>query len=190
MQALQQMIEEQFSVYCADRELALALSYQMPPGYEDAYGTVDVLSATLHLNLHLLKERPAYEGMYHCYHELRHAMQYQNPMDFPPAIRRSLPYVILYNGLCYKLSNGAWQQIKLEGEQEYFTRAYQNLPYETDAHQFAVAQTLADFPDDGFKIRQLADFFLPKAGFPQAEYETLFARIDAAINKENPAGKL
>lgn len=177
------MIEKLFSNFCQVHKLSITLSFQMPPGYEEAFGTFDVLTATLHLNMKILQSVPAYEGRYHMYHELRHALQYSRPMEFSPSIRRSLPYVVLYNGVCFKLLGEAWQQVKLEGEKDYFTRAYQNLPYEIDANQFALAEALADFPENALQIQQLADFYLPKSDFTQAEYQALFDRINAAANR-------
>jgi hypothetical protein len=35
------------------------------------------------------------------------------------------------------LINGKWKNCHLSGEEEYFICAYENLPYELDAHEYA-----------------------------------------------------
>ena len=83
---------------CAERGLSVVLSWDMPQGYETANGTFDPVAKTLFLNPAVLQSAPEYEAMFYLVHELRHAEQYQHPERFDETIRRSLPYVVLYDG--------------------------------------------------------------------------------------------
>ena len=51
----------------------------------------------------MLQSAPEYETMFYLVHELRHAEQYQHPERFDAMIRVSLPYVVLYDGTCFRL---------------------------------------------------------------------------------------
>ena len=126
--------------FCAENGLHLALSWEMPAGYETAYGTYDIVENTLFLNWALLEKLPRGQQLFYLCHELRHGMQYQQPEQFSPFLRESLPYVLLYDGTCFRLQDGVWRQGKLEGEETYFTNAYLGFPYEMDANQFAYGQ--------------------------------------------------
>ena len=67
----------------------------MPPGYETAFGTFDVVAKTLFLNQDMLQEAPVFEALFYLYHELRHALQYLRPELFDRVIQDSRFYVIL-----------------------------------------------------------------------------------------------
>lgn len=88
---------------CAERGLSVVLSWDMPQGYETANGTFDPVAKTLFLNPAVLQSAPEYEAMFYLVHELRHAEQYQHPERFDAMIRVSLPYVVLYDGTCFRL---------------------------------------------------------------------------------------
>ena len=75
----------------------------MPSGYETAYGTYDVTINTLFLNTKILHDAPEHEVLFYLFHELRHALQYLRPELFDEQIQESRFYVVLYNGVCYKL---------------------------------------------------------------------------------------
>lgn len=156
----------------------IAFSSDMPQGYETAYGTYDPLLETLFLNLQLVENGEAHEVAFYLFHELRHAMQYAHPEQLDRQIRESLPYVILYDGTCFKLSGGKWLQCHLNGAQEDFLRAYQNLPYEVDANMYAYEQAVAKFPACRRELQALLDFWLPRESFSAEEYAALFIRID------------
>lgn len=86
---------------CAERGSSVALSWDMPQGYEMANGTFDPVVRTLFLNPIVLQGAPECEAMFYLVHELRHAEQYQHPERFDAMICESLPYVVLYNGTCF-----------------------------------------------------------------------------------------
>ena len=107
---------------CAERGLSVVLSWDMPQGYETANGTFDPVAKTLFLNPAVLQSAPEYEAMFYLVHELRHAEQYQHPERFDAMIRVSLPYVVLYDGTCFRLRGETWQECRLDGGEERFSR--------------------------------------------------------------------
>ena len=100
--------ESCFRNYLKDHPLDLVLSFNMPAGYETANGTFDVESKTVFINAEQLKEAPDHEKAFYLFHELRHASQYLCPELFSDAITRSLQYVIMYDGTCYKVISGRY----------------------------------------------------------------------------------
>ena len=173
-------IESIIAAFCKEYRLDVMLSCGMPTGYETAYGTYDVTINTLFLNLQLLQDAPGYEVLFYLFHELRHAVQYLHPELFDPQIRESRFYVVLYNGICYKLAGNAWQKAVLEGTEEYYTRAYMSLPYELDANAFAY-EKVKEICGDSVQLRELYAFWVPKAQMQYPELETLFRQIDAEV---------
>ena len=49
------------------------------------------------MNWALLESLPRGQQFFYLFHELRHGMQYQQSEQFPPFLRESLPYVVLYD---------------------------------------------------------------------------------------------
>lgn len=174
-------IEKLFLSYIKENDLDIKLSYLMPVGYEDAFGTFDITCKTLFLNAKLLESGPVYEVLYYFYHELRHAVQYIHPEQFDKLVQESINYVILYNGTCFKLLDGAWRDCQLSGEQEYFTLAYENLPYEIDANQYARDAVKALLTEYDAEIELLYRSWLPEKTVQQDELEALYRRIDQAV---------
>lgn len=173
-------VEKIVGAFCRKNGIEVTLSYDMPAGYETACGTYDVTINTLFLNRTMLADAPRYEAMFYLFHELRHAMQYLRPMMFDERIRESLPYVILYNGICYKLVAHAWKECALSGDESYFTRAYMSLPYEMDANAFAYEKT-REMCGDSAALKALFDFWMPKDSFADEEHRKLFRQIDAKL---------
>ena len=164
---------------CAERGLSVILSWDMPQGYETANGTFDPVAKTLFLDPAVLQSAPEYEAMFYLVHELRHAEQYQHPERFDETIRRSLPYVVLYDGTCYRLDRGVWQECCLSGEED-FADIYLGLPYEVDANEYAYAR-VRSLCGDSEELGKLRDFWRPKRRRPEEVYQRLFQRIDEAI---------
>ena len=100
----------------------------MPQGYEPANGTFDVEIKTVFINAEYLNEAPDYEKAFFLFHELRHASQYLCPDQFNNAINRSIQYIIMYDGTCYKLVEGKYIECKLEGNEESFTYEFHRHP--------------------------------------------------------------
>ena len=122
--------------------------------------------------------------MFYLVHELRHAEQYQHPERFDAMIRVSLPYVVLYDGTCFRLRGETWQECRLDGGEERFRDAYLGFPYEVDANEFA-AQRVKAFCGDSPALRQLRDCWRPKRIWSNEDYRWLFREIDERI--ENSA---
>ena len=169
--------EEIVSDFCSENGISVKLSYDMPVGYESAYGTYDVTVNTLFLNMKLLESAPKYEVLFYLFHELRHAMQYLCPSLFDAQIQESRFYVILYNGICYKLVENKWKRCSLEGLEEYFTLAYLSLPYELDANAFAY-EKVKEICGKTAELQELYTFYLPQDKFDYDEHKQLFQHID------------
>ena len=157
---------------CAERGLSVVLSWDMPQGYETANGTFDPVAKTLFLNPAVLQSAPEYETMFYLVHELRHAEQYQHPERFDAMIRVSLPYVVLYDGTCFRLRGETWQECRLDGGEERFRDAYLGFPYEVDANEFA-AQRVKAFCGDS-----------TAAGLLAAEKDLVERRLPAAFSRD------
>ena len=95
--------KKHFDAYCREHGLNLYLSFEMPAGYETAKGTFDASSRTVFINAEGLDKEPEYERMFYLFHELRHASQYLEPERFNETINRSVQYIIMFDGTCYKL---------------------------------------------------------------------------------------
>ena len=168
--------------FCRENGISVNISYDMPIGYETAYGTYDVTINTLFLNEAILKNAPQYEGLFYLFHELRHAMQYLCPHLFSEQIQKSRIYVVLYDGTCYKLIDNEWQKCFLDGSEEYFTRVYISLPYEIDANTFAYEKT-KEICGDTAELQELYAFWMPQDKLEYTEHQKLFCRIDDELKK-------
>ncbi len=175
-------IESIIAGFCKENSLAVTLSCDMPAGYETAYGTYDVTINTLFLNAQLLQDAPEHEVLFYLFHELRHAVQYLRPESFDPQIQESRFYVVLYNGICYKLVGNEWHEVVLEGSEEYFTRAYMSLPYELDANSFAY-ERVKDICGNTDELQELYAFWCPKDRMSYGEHLKLFRRIDGEVTR-------
>ena len=171
-----------FEKYCKGSGLDLSLSFDMPPGYETAYGTFDVTKKTVFFNAKMLENAPDFEKAFYLFHELRHAAQYLRPESFDDTLVKSLAYVIMYDGTCYKLTGGEYRECRLDGGEEYFTDIYLSQPYEADANAFAYEQT-KKLLGESEELRELYEFWLPKKPVPEETYKEIYARIDEAIDE-------
>lgn len=166
--------------------LSCCLSFQMPEGYENAFGLYDPLIQTLFLNQNL-PITSSIHPLYYFLHELRHAIQYSCPELFSQEIRISLPYVVQYDGACFKMGNGRWLSTHLDGEQSWFTELYLSLPYELDANQFALTilsnTTAAQlYPS---QLEQLRNLWLPKCRyFSPAETWGILSQTFETIDRQ------
>ena len=133
------------------------------------------------MNRGLLESKPEFEVLFYFYHELRHAMQYVCPEKFPESIRNSINYVILYNGLCFKLAGNEWKSCQLVGEEEYFTFLYKNLPYELDANLYARDTAKALLPEYRSDVDSLCSLWLPQKSISEEELASVFRQIDSLL---------
>lgn len=167
-----------FDEFVEKYQLNLKLSFEMPKSYEFAFGTFDNCTNTVFINFSLLKNSKV-KLFFNLFHELRHAMQFQKTNLFSSWIKKTLLYVIMWDGLCMKFENGLWHECKLLGDEEYFTDCYLTLPYEIDANEFAFKQTKQiiskkDFPE----LCNLFQSTKPKKVVSQKELENIFRKID------------
>ena len=172
--------EKYFKQYRDNNKLDLILSFNMPAGYETANGTFNIESKTVFINAEYLEEAPDYEKAFYLFHELRHASQYLCPELFTKAINRSIQYVIMYDGTCYKIINGEYYECKLEGGEEYFTNIYLGQPYEADANTYAYKQAKKIYGDSD-DLRKLYEFWMPSQPIPNEVYDSIYALIDKRI---------
>ena len=75
-------IERIVDEFFKENGLETRLSFNMPIGYETAFGTYDVTINTLFFNDDMLSEAPEFETLFFLFHELRHALQYNFPEKF------------------------------------------------------------------------------------------------------------
>ena len=176
-------IEEIIAAFCKENSISVILSHNMPAGYESAYGTYDVTLNTMFLNTAILQNAPEYEVLFYLFHELRHAVQYLHPELFDPQIQESRFYVVLYNGICYKLVSNTWQKVALEGSEEYFTHAYMSLPYELDANAFAY-EKVKEICSETPQLQELYSFWIPKEKLDYEDLRKLFLSIDLTLTTE------
>lgn len=170
-----------FDIYCKETGLELSLCFDMPEGYETANGLFDDEQKMVYINGKMLEEVPDFEKTFYLFHELRHAAQYLKPEQFPEMIRRSLQYVIQYNGTCYKLVDGEYRECVLQGGEARFGELYLGQPHEMDANQYAFEQTRKIFGESE-GLKKLYDFWLPNHPIPDEIYPTVYAEIDKKVD--------
>jgi len=156
------------------------VSDDMPSGYKTAYGTYDVTTNTLFVNVNLLQNAPVYRVLFYLYHEMQHALQYAHPEQFDKEIRESLPYVLLYNGICFRLLDNAWVECKLDGNEDYFTQVYLSFPYELDTNSFAYSMVKATLGESK-ELNDLYTSWLPNNKISFDKLAELFKMIDKEI---------
>lgn len=173
-----------FNQYCKDHNLDLTLSFEMPAGYETAYGTFDAASGTVFIHAEYLKDAPDFEKAFYLFHELRHSSQYLSPERFSSAISRSIQYVIQYDGTCYKVINGKYHACKLEGGEARFTNLYLGQPHEVDANTYAYRK-VKDLFGDSEDLRKLYEFWIPNQPVSDESYHAIYAAIDERVDHQS-----
>ena len=174
-----------FDNYCKERSLDLHLSFEMPSGYETANGTFNPVSKTVFINADRLRSKPDCAGAFFLFHELRHASQYLCPEQFSPEIRRSLQYIIGYDGTCYQQIGNQYHSCKLDASKYDFTNLYLGQPHEVDANTFAYEQTKKLYGDSE-ELKALFEFWMPRQPVPVGTYDTIFSQIDKSISCISP----
>ncbi len=167
----------QFDAFCKEFGLNISLSFAMPEGYENAYGTFDFADKTAYINAGLLQDEPDAVKAFYLFHELRHALQYLRPELFDDTVRRSVQYVILYDGTCFRLTDGAYAECRLDGDAEYLKRLYLCQPHETDANDFAYKRVKSMYGDSG-DLKETYAFWTPEDPLPEEVYDAVFGIID------------
>lgn len=173
-----------FDDYCTETGLRLHLSFDMPEGYETANGTFDLKTKTVFINAAGLENCPDFEKLFYLFHELRHASQFLQPERFDELLVKSCCYVIMYNGVCFKLTDGTWQECKLEGSEEFFTKMYLGQPYEKDANSFAYSRVSA-LLGDSRELQELHSLWVPKGQTTDEMYRDLYDKIDSFFDRRS-----
>lgn len=172
-----------FDDYCSAHNLALHLSFSMPVGYETANGNFDPACKTVFINAKRLKNESDSTKAFFLFHELRHALQYLCPDQFSSTIQRSIQYIILYDGTCYKLTNERYLKCQLDGGEEYFTDLYLSQPHEVDANTFAY-KSVKKLYGDSEELKKLFNFWMPRHTISDKTYDTIFLSIDEKTKEE------
>ncbi len=167
----------QFDLYCGENGLGLSLSFGMPTGYGQAYGTFDPDTETVFVNAGSLSGRPDYEKAFYLFHELRHASQLLRPERFSGEVARSARYAILYDGTCCRLTGEGFASCRLNGSEGAFTALYLAQASETDANAFAYGRA-KDLFGDLPGLRALYGFWTPERPVPNTTYDAVYAAID------------
>ncbi len=168
------------AAFCSDHQLQIEWSIEMPEGCETANGTFDVVQNTLFLNAAQLSSVPEQEALFYLFHELRHVLQYTQPQQFSEAIQRSLRYVLMYDGTCFQLADGAWLECHIDGSAQFTRDAYLGQPYELDANRYAYEQVKRRCgPSQA--LDELYSFLLPEHFLSDEEYLALYRRIDQLL---------
>lgn len=174
-------IVELVNKYCIDNDLQINLSFNMPKGYENANAMYDNKIKTIFMNLNVIGKLKDYEQCFYLYHELRHASQYNKPNDFNTLLIKSLDYVIMYNGICYKMVDETYKMTHIDGDEEYFLNAYLSQPYEIDANRYAYEVTKSKY---GYinELDELLNFYIPKKELSDQELDEIYKIIDNKVN--------
>lgn len=168
-------------------QLSTEISFDMPSGYETVCGLYDHTISCLFLNKKFLEEPSSTEALYYFFHEFRHVLQYERSDLFSPELIKSLPYIIQYDGNCFKLVDNNWYHVKLSGEEAYFTDLYLSLPYEADANKFAFSCLTSCSSDLKIteEVKHLYNFWCPKYNTISKErISSELSRVFAEIDKE------
>lgn len=152
----------------------------MPAGYDQANGLFDPEKNVVFFNVQRLASRPDYEQAFYFFHELRHAAQYLRPESFPASIRRSLSYILQYDGTCYKWINGRCLKCSFADSAAEFPDLYLGQPYERDANEFAYHRVL-DILGFSEGLQRLYRFWMPSRPVPEGRYDAVYAAIDEKL---------
>ena len=182
---MKNIITQKFNTFVKDNDLNINLSFNMPVGYENAHGTFDVLNSTLYFNIN--KECSNVRKLFTLYHELRHAMQYIYSERFDEKIRKSLCYVVMYDGGVLKLKDGNWCESRLAKCDFEFKDVYLNLSYELDANKFAfeIVKSLINTSEEIAELEKIFKMFQPSLMISQKEMDNIFKQIDKLMEDKN-----
>ena len=171
-----------FDDYCTNSNLNCKLSFEMPDGFEDAFGMYDSCTNTVHINKDFMKDDSDYKKAFCLFHELRHAEQHSHKEAFSKLIVRALNYDICYNGLCSKFIDNEWEGQFFDGSEEYFTRLYLSQPHELDANEFAYQRTKEIF-GNSIELEKMHKFWVPTDIASSQELEKMYNLIDKTFEK-------
>ncbi len=165
------------AAFCRENGLKIHFFTDMPDGYDTANGTFDITKNTLFFNASMLADAPKYERLFYLYHELRHALQYTHPEQFSAIIQRSLTYVMMYDGTCFKMVQGDWKECRIQGSEAYLSEAYLGQPYEVDANNYAY-EKVKGLCGSSPELDKLYSFWMPQNSLLDGDYIQIYSEID------------
>ena len=134
------VIENKFKEFIEKYHLTTSLCFELPTEFVGAFGLYDVIKNILYVNID--KKISFVRLFFTFYHELRHALQYNNPKMFSKELQQTLPYIVHFDGNCYMLKNNKWMHCIIENRDYDFLEIYKSCPYEIDANNFAYKHTM------------------------------------------------
>ena len=179
---LKKEIERLYEDFVEREGLNISLNFIMPKGYENAFGTFDVCKNTLFLNQNLMTEGKKVRMLFTLYHELYHAKQYLHREKFDEKVKKSIDYVVLYDGSAFKLCEGEWKEGRLINCEFEFVEVYKNLPYEIQANEFAydkVKQMVSQ--KDKSELERIYIQSKPTIEIPYEKMQKIFEQIDKIV---------
>ncbi len=178
----QTILREHFAFVCERCDVSAKLSFEMPEDFATAQGLYDAASKTLFLNAELWPLLAATDPLFLLLHELRHLLQAKYPDAFNEAIRLNAVYVLQYDGTAYKLEDGEYRAVKLDGDPKDFLQLYLASPAERDANLFA--HRILKAAGGGADVdRRLAMFSPEEHFFAEGEAEKAFVRAVREIDR-------
>jgi translation initiation factor 2 beta subunit (eIF-2beta)/eIF-5 len=121
-----------------DTELSARISYDMPEGFEYAFGTYDDTTNTLFFNESVCISEGLVCCLFTIAHELRHALQNKYSEKFSLEVQKSRLYAINADlKTAYKLSGNKWFECELPYDTDYLIELYLCNPNEKDANDYA-----------------------------------------------------
>lgn len=172
-----EIFDEIVSTYLDKFKLDIKVEYNMPNGYENAFGTFDIEKNTLYLNAEKLKDAPLYKVLFFFFHELHHACEYKYGNS------KYLNYVVLYDGTCFKLKNRKWVSGKLDLKGVDFLEVYKSFPYEIEANKFAFNETklFLNSTSDKEELEKLFKKMLPNDKLSLGKIDEILDKIDEIL---------
>lgn len=172
--------KELVSRYCLENDFTISLSFDMPSGYEDANAMYDDEKKSIFINLKVTGELKEYEQYFYLYHELRHASQYNKPNEYDISLVKSMDYVIMFNGICYKVIDGKYIMTHIDGNEDFLLNAYLSQPYELDANRYAYEVTKRKYGNIK-ELDELLNMYMPKRILSNKELSHIYKMIDINI---------
>jgi hypothetical protein len=142
-----------------DNELNAKISYDMPEGFEDAFGTYDDPTNTLFFNESVCISEGLVCCLFTIAHEMRHAQQYKHPAKFSLEIQKSRNYAIIAPVKTgYKLLGDKWLECELPYDTNYLTELYLCSPNEKDANDYAYNYIMQTVKGNQEKVSELNEY--------------------------------
>lgn len=95
-----------------------------------------------------------------------------------------MQYIIMYDGICYKIVNGKYFKCKLKSSKENSANLYLGQPYEVDANTYAYERVKQIYGNlEG--LYELYTFWMPSHAVSDEVYDDIFKQIDEKIKMKD-----